>query len=108
MTEHTMTELTVGDRYRSSVCDTEVIILKAPAGAVDLACGGASMVPVDLASEPGGPVDADYATGTEVGKRYTDVAGTLEVLCISAGEGGLSLGGAVLEVKAATALPASD
>ena len=66
------------------------------------------MIPVDLAGEPGGPLDEDYATGTEVGKRYTDVAGTLEVLCTNGGRGGLSLGGVALEVKAATALPASD
>lgn len=108
MTQIGMIELTVGERFRSSVCATEVIVLKSPSEPVELACGGARMVAVNEPVEAGGSPDAEFAAGTEVGKRYTDPAGTLEVLCTKSGEGSLTLAGVPLEVKAATALPASD
>ena len=97
-----------GTRLRSSVCDTEVIVVKAGAAEVDLRCGGHAMLPAgaerpaDQASEPG------FDGGTLLGKRYTDDSGTLELLCTKAGTSSLSIGDTVLQVKEAKPLPSSD
>ena len=100
-------ELKAGTRLRSQVCTTEVIVVKAPAGPVDLACGGAPMVALDA------PVEAAVAGGgqrggTLLGKRYADEAAGIEVLCTKAGEGSLSLAGEPLPTKEAKPLPSSD
>jgi hypothetical protein len=57
--------------------------------------------------DPGTP-DAAFAEGTKMGKRYTDAAGTLELLCIKPGAGSLSVDGVALQHKDAKPLPASD
>jgi hypothetical protein len=53
-------------------------------------------------------VAADAAEGTAMGKRYTNEAGDLEVLCTKAGDGSLGAGGEALAQKDAKALPSSD
>jgi hypothetical protein len=96
-----------GTRLRSVTCATEVVVVKAPAGEVDVRCGGASMVPMgeDAAgTDPAAPFDQ----GTLVGKRYVTDDDSLELLCTKAGAGSLSAGDAPLEVKGAKPLPSSD
>lgn len=66
------------------------------------------MVPVGTDVETTGGLDPQFAGGTLVGKRYTDSANTLELLCTKSGEGNLSLSGISLEAKAAASLPSSD
>src|SRR3954462_10202249 len=100
-------ELKPGTRLRSQVCSAEVIVVKAPAGAVDLCCGGAPMVPVDATPEPRA-IDDAHRGGTLLGKRYADEAAGLEILCTKAGDASLSLGPAPLPVKEAKPLPSSD
>jgi hypothetical protein len=101
-------ELSPGVRLRSAVCSTEVIVVRAPGGAVDLCCGGYPMV----APTEGPPVVDAVAPsdlrGTQLGKRYVDEVAGLEVLCTKSGDGGLALGGSQLELKDAKALPSSD
>ncbi len=99
-------ELRAGDRLRSAVCDTEVVVVKAPSDAIDLQCGGAAMIPVGD-SPDGGTPGAGFDEGTLIGKRYTD-GGALELLCTKAGDGSLSIGSDRLEVKGAKPLPSSD
>lgn len=99
-------ELKAGDRLRSAVCATEVVVVKAPSGAVDLRCGGTVMVAA-TEEAPGGAVVAPFDGGTLLGKRYTDGA-DLEVLCSKPGAGALSVGSDLLEVKGAKPLPSSD
>lgn len=99
-------ELKAGSRLRSAVCETEIVVVKAPAGDVDVRCGGAPMVPVSDEA-PGGAVEAGLDGGTLLGKRYTD-GDELEVLCSKPGAGTLSLGAEPLEVKGAKPLPSSD
>jgi hypothetical protein len=53
---------------------------------------------------PSGGPDA----ATLIGKRYTDAAGTLELLCTVSGAGALSCDGVPMTIKAAKPLPASD
>jgi hypothetical protein len=102
-------QLRPGLRLRSQACATEVIVTRAPAGEIALACGGHPMVAID--SPPASPreVAAGYDAGNLLGKRYTspdDAA--LEVLVTRAGTGTLSDGRLPLVVKEARPLPASD
>jgi hypothetical protein len=98
--------LRVGSRLKSLACDTEVMVIRAPAGDVEVTCGGAPMT-LDTNGER---VDLDdsQAEGTLLGKRYVDDAGEVELLCVKSGKGSLQLGGAALQLKDAKALPASD
>ena len=93
-----------GTKLKSTVCDTEVMVIR---GAdVEVACGGAPMS--DNAPAEKGEVDAAFAEGTQMGKRYVDEAGTVELLCVKAGKGSLSIGGTALQLKDAKPLPSSD
>jgi hypothetical protein len=96
-----------GTRLRSAVCATEVMVVAAPPDDVDLTCGGAAMLPMD-AESPGGSPAPDAAEGSQLGKRYVNEAGTLELLCTKPGEGSLGSGGQALAVKGAKPLPSSD
>jgi hypothetical protein len=97
-----------GSRLRSTVCETEVIVVRPPADDVDLRCGGVPMVPLGEEGGDGGSLDAAFAEGTALGKRYTDAAGELELLCTKAGAGSLAIGGEALGLKEAKPLPSSD
>ena len=100
------TALKPGARFKSAVCDTQVMVVKAPAGEHDLRCGGAEMIAPTATG--GGEPDAALAGGTMMGKRYVNADESLELLCTKGGKGTLSLGGTVLEVKQAKQLPSSD
>jgi len=103
-----MAELKPGARLRSSVCNTEVMVVLTPSGDVDLRCGGAPMIVLGSEPEAGLSISADFSDGTQVGKRYVSEASDLEVLCTKPGDGSISLGEAALQVKGAKPLPSSD
>ena len=101
-----MAELKAGTRLRSNVCTTEVMVVAAP-GDADLSCGGAPMIAIG--EEPaGGSPASDAAEGTQLGKRYVNEAGDLEILCTKPGDGSLGSAGALLSIKEAKPLPSSD
>jgi hypothetical protein len=100
-------QLKPGLRLRSATDPCEVVVVKAPADPVDLRCGGHAMAPTD-AEVTAAAVESGFDGGTQLGKRYADEALGLEILCTKSGEGALSVGDAVLEVKGAKPLPASD
>ncbi|HVW33694.1 MAG TPA: hypothetical protein VHL53_14240 [Acidimicrobiia bacterium] len=100
-------ELKAGTRLRSQACTTEVIVVRPPAGDVDLRCGGAPLVPVGGDVNPQ-PLDPGHQAGTQLGKRYADGTTGLELLCTKAGEGSLSVNGAPINMKDAKPLPSSD
>ncbi len=102
-----MAELKTGSRWRSAVCNTEVMVIATPAGAVDLRCGGVAMVPVGTDAPKAAP-SPDAAKGTQLGKRYVNEGATLEVLCTKPGQGSLGLGEKLLTLKEAKPLPSSD
>jgi hypothetical protein len=96
-----------GQQLVSAVDDTAVIIIRAPAGECTLTCGGVTM------TAPGAPApaqdpDPSLLGGTQIGKRYVDQAGTIQVLCTKAGRGTLALDGEPLLIQSARPLPASD
>ncbi|HPG29053.1 MAG: hypothetical protein H6748_00445 [Spirochaetaceae bacterium] len=96
-----------GTRLKSAVCSSELMIVVAPARDVTLTCGGAPVIA--LADEaPGGAVDPAHKNGTQMGKRYTNAEGDIEILCTKPGEGSLAVDGTALEVKGAKPLPSSD
>jgi hypothetical protein len=101
-------KLTPGSRWMSPVCNTEVVVLKAPASDTALECGGTAMVAVGTARSAGASAAAAHGSGTLLGKRYADEDGTVEVLCTKGGEGSLSVGGKPLVLRATTPLPSSD
>jgi hypothetical protein len=100
-------ELKAGTRLRSATDACEVVVVKAPGEAIDLRCGGEPFVAIDAEVTPSGAA-AGFDGGTQLGKRYADEALGLELLCTKGGEGSISVGDAVLEVKGAKPLPASD
>lgn len=102
-----MADLKAGSRMRSAVCATEVMVIAAPAAAVDLTCGGAAMIA--MAEEPAGAgIDPAFAEGTLLGKRYVNEAGDMELLCTKPGDGSLAADGVAMVLKEAKALPSSD
>jgi len=103
-----MSELKVGTRLRSAVCATEVMVVAAPDDAVELTCGGAPMIGIDETPPDGGQPTADASEGTALGKRYTNEAGDLEILCTKPGDGSLAADGVALVLKDAKPLPSSD
>jgi hypothetical protein len=101
-----MAELKPGGRLASAVCTTEVIVVKAPVGEVDVCCGGAAMI--EPGGDTGGDVDPAAAEGTLLGKRYVNEDESLELLCTKAGDGSIAVSEALLVLKEAKPLPASD
>ena len=102
-----MPQLKPGTRIKSAVCPTELMVIQAPAGEVDVRCGGAPMLGI-ADPKPERAIDPNLKAGTQIGKRYVDAGGTLELLCTKPGEGTLALGTAPLVLKEAKPLPASD
>jgi hypothetical protein len=93
-----------GTKLKSAVCDAEVMVIKGSGLVVE--CGGAPMAEDRPAARA--PIDPAFADGAKTGKRYVDAAGTVELLCVKAGQGSLSIGGVALQTKDAKPLPSSD
>lgn len=93
-----------GKKLKSAACDTEVMVVRG--SDVVLECGGVPMVDERPAEKAA--LNAALAEGTKIGKRYTDAAGGIELLCTKAGQGSLSIAGVALQPKDAKPLPSSD
>lgn len=101
-----MANLVTGQRLKSAVCGTEIMVISAPDGELELSCGGAPMA--EGADGNGGSVDPNFAGGTTIGKRYVNEDGALELLCVKPGEGSLAADGAELKIKESKKLPKTD
>lgn len=101
-------KLTPGSRWKSAVCDTEVVVVKGPREAAELACGGTAMVAMGAERAAGAAPDAKHNSGSLLGKRYADEVKGLELLCTKGGQGSLTLDGRPLAIRAANRLPSSD
>ncbi len=101
-----MVELKPGAKFQSTVCSTQVIVVKG-SGPADLCCGGSPMVGAGSQANDGMPAD-NASGGTLLGKRYTDEGGSIELLCTKAGPGSMTVGDSALDVAQAKTLPASD
>ncbi|ORE88527.1 hypothetical protein ATO7_01590 [Oceanococcus atlanticus] len=98
--------LKAGARFKSAVCDTQVMVIKAPAGDYTLECGGVLMIAPN--EDAAGELNPEHAGGTQMGKRYVDPDEKFELLCTKPGKGSLVLDGTPLDVKQAKQLPSSD
>lgn len=101
-------EIRAGLRLHSAVCTTEVVVVRAPAAAVKLECGGSAMLGEgdEVSGQP--VIDPGKSSGSILGKRYADDAIGIELLCTRAGDGTLIADGVVLDIKRTKPLPASD
>ena len=97
-----MTKLSTGQRIKSSVCSTEVMVITAPDQELDLTCGGVSM------GNSSGELNPARSSGTTIGKRYVNEDGSLELLCVKPGDGTLAIGDAPLKLKESKKLPKTD
>jgi hypothetical protein len=97
-----------GTRLASQVCAAELIVVRAPAGEVELTCGGRLMVAI--ADRPESKLEPLRGEGTApaLGKRFVSDDDALEVLVVKQGTGSLAAAGAPLIVKQAKPLPSSD
>jgi hypothetical protein len=100
--------LVTGQRLQSDVCETEVVVVRAPGDVVELCCGGLPMLESGTAAERTNVPASGQDGGTVLGKRYSHQASGLEVLCTKSGAGSLSVAGVALEVLSAKTLPTSD
>jgi len=103
-----MAQLKAGTRFKSAVCSTEIMVIQAPGGDVDVRCGGAPVIGIADEAPSEAALDPNQKAGNQIGKRYVDEAGQLELLCTKPGEGTLALGDTPLVLKEAKPLPASD
>ena len=101
-------ELKPGSRWKSAVCDTEVVVVRATQGHASLECGGHPMIPHAEAKPEGLALAEAHAGGTQPGKRFADDVSGLEVLCTKGGKGSLAIDGRAIGAKEAKKLPASD
>jgi hypothetical protein len=97
-----------GMRLRSAVDATEVIVVRAQVGELDLRCGGRPMLPHDAAPAENATPAPGYDEPTLLGKRYADADELIELLCTKGGPHTLSIGDKPLLVKGPRPLPASD
>ncbi len=101
-----MAILSTGQRLKSGVCTTEIMVISAPQEELELTCGGAPMTV--NGEKHNAPVDPDHADGTTIGKRYVNADGKLEVLCVKPGNGSLAINGDSLKLKDSKKLPKTD
>lgn len=95
-----------GTRLKSTVCETEVVVIRSSSASVSIECGGEPM-----GSDGGDRVQGPKTGldgGTLIGKRYTDEDAGVLVLCTKGGAGTLTVDGRPLKVLTAQALPSSD
>ena len=99
-----------GQQLRSAVCSGKVIVLRASKDeAVVLSCGGVPMVDATSdAAEDKQPADPALLGGSVMGKRYGDPQSGIQVLCVTGGQGTLTVNGQPLEFEVAKQLPSSD
>ena len=101
-------DLKPGSRWKSAVCDVEVVLVRPPSSGDVLECGGFAMVPHGGArlsdASPGPGLDS----GSQAGKRYTEAETGMELLCTKTGQGTLGLDGRPVTLKDAKKLPSSD
>lgn len=103
-----MATLKAGSRWFSTVCETELVVVRGSSREVSLECGGQPMAEFGSATPRNVSYLAKSDQGTQVGKRYVDTEEEFELLCTRPGVGLPTLDGDVLQVKHAKMLPSSD
>lgn len=97
-----------GARLFGAACTSEFIVVKAPAGELAVTIGGHAALTSAADRDSSLTLVPGHDGGAAMGKRYVDEAGAVELLCTKAGSGVPAVDGAVLSIKDAKPLPASD
>lgn len=101
--------LNAGAKLRSTVCDTECIVIRLPSEEGIVNCGGKPMMDakqvVIATDERINEPDPHHAL---IGKRYVDELSGIELLCTKQGWGALDFDGRSMTLKQAKTLPSSD
>lgn len=100
--------LKAGARFKSAVCETQVMVIKAPSGEFELCCGGPTMIGPSASPPAEVQLQPSMAGGSLIGKRYVNADESVELLCTKGGKGSLALNGTPMDVKQAKQLPSSD
>jgi hypothetical protein len=103
-----VSEYKPGSRWRSTACETEIVLIRPPKIEGALECGGSPMLPIETDSPARVEPKPGLDEGTLLGKRYGDDAAGLEVLCSKGGKGTLTFAGSPIAMRQAKSLPASD
>jgi len=98
-------ELKPGKQLRSAASTAELIVIRVPAGDVQLRIDDGPLGP-DEESLSASPDGSEHAI--QLGKRYTAEELGVELLCTRPGSGSLTCNGQAMTVKGAKPLPASD
>lgn len=101
-------DLKPGSRWRSAVCESEIIVVRAPVAPVLLCIGGAPVLEAGCDRPVGRAPRGALAEGTLLGKRYADETSGLELLCTRSGAGTITVAGRRVTILAPRKLPASD
>lgn len=101
-------DLKPGSRWKSAVCDAELVLVRPPKTSVVLECGGHPVAPHAGPKPESLTLSPDYSGGSLAGKRYADPESGLEVLCSKGGAGSLAIDGRPIGAVEAKKLPASD
>ena len=101
-------KLTPGSRWKSAVCDAEIVVVRVPGSEAALTCGGVPMVPAKDPRPDVPQLTAPQENAALLGKRYMDEASGLEALCNKSGKGALAFDSRALTLKEAKKLPSSD
>lgn len=101
-----MLEIKPGMRLKSAVCAGQAMVVKAID--VTITCGGVPMLAMDDAGDGGADPDPEHMYKCLMGKRYVNEEGSLELLCVKAGDGSFGYDGQMLMGKETKKLPSSD
>lgn len=101
-------DLKPGSRWKSAVCETELVVVRPPKAPVSLECGGTPVVPHAGDKPTAVELSPSHSAGSAAGKRYADPETGMEVLCSKAGAGSLSIDGRPIGATEAKKLPSSD
>jgi hypothetical protein len=103
-----MATLKPGTRLFSAVCSAEFIVVRAPAGEVEVTIGGLPALGSPDERDGSGTIAEGQGGGVAIGKRYVDADDTVELLCTKPGDGAPAVAGRPLTIKESKPLPASD
>lgn len=95
-----------GTRLKSVVCSGEAMVVKGID--VTITCGGVPMIGHQETHDGTAQADPEHMHQCLIGKRYVNAEGTLEMLCIKAGDGSFGVDGQMLMGKETKRLPSSD
>ncbi len=101
-----MPEIKPGVRLKSQVCSGEAMVVKG--SGVTLTCGGVEMIGIDQEADANATANEEHMFECLIGKRYVNAEETIELLCVTAGQGSFGCDGQMLMGKETKRLPSSD